>query len=356
MFRQLASSPPNEPKNHDHDPAPAPAPAPTGPFEGEGDPWIATAPRATCRAGDKAEPGLQGLGTDVNCNLDVRGQLDAEHFLSLAWYGDCAYVNGLTATTVLDVSDSTNPRVVTQLTTQGMQSNWETMKVHAGRGLLVGYQSNAPILDVYDIKADCKAPVLKSSFNLGGQGHSGNFSPDGTIYYASSLSTQTVYAVDLRDPANPSVITTDFERMTHDLFVGKEGNRGYFVFSQLANAGMGSLAIMDTSQVQARDQNAKATLIGELTWPDGAASQYPIPLTYRGKDYLLMTDELGSGSSCTDPEKPQFGYARILDIQDEERPALVSKIKTEAQDPANLATPLGVALGGGTPACSCTGM
>ena len=334
---------------------PGPPATPSGPFEGEGDPWVATAPRATCRGGDSAETGLQGLGTDVRCNLDIKGQIDVEHFLSFAWYGSCAYVNRSTSTAVLDVSDSKNPKVVTELTTPAMQSNWETMKAHESSGLLVGYQSNSPILDVYDIKADCKAPVLKSSYNLGGQGHAGNFSTDGTIYYASSLYTQTVYAVDLADPANPYVITSTFDRGTHDLHIGKNGTRGYFVFSQLASFGMGSLAIMDTSQVQARDQGAKGSLISETTWPDGSASQYPIPVTYRGRDHVVITDELGSGANCLDPEKPQFGYARILDISDEKNPTLVSKIKTEAQDPAHCAeatTQAGTFFGVGTHYCN----
>jgi hypothetical protein len=313
----------------------SPTPGTGGPFEGEGDPWLNTVPRATCRAGDSAETGTQGLGTDVRCNLDVKGQVPVEHFLSFAWHGDCAYVNGPTATSVLDVSNSSQPQLVTKLTTPGMQSNWESMKVHEGRGLLVGYQSNASILDVYDVSADCKEPVLKSSYNLGGSGHAGSFSPDGTIYYASSLFTAQVFAVDLANPAQPSVITSNFERSTHDLFVGKDGNRGYFVFSQLLNAGMGSLAILDTSQVQARVPNAQGTLISEITWPDGAASQYPIPITYRGRDYLVMTDELGSGSDCSDPAKPQYGYARIFDIEDEAKPTLVAQIKTQGQaDPA----------------------
>jgi hypothetical protein len=86
--------------------------------------------------------------------------------------------------------------------------------------------------------------------------------------------------------------------------------------------------------VQSRAPGAKGTLIKEITWADGSTSQYPIPLTYRGKDYLVMTDELGSGN-CNDPNKPQFGYARIFDISDETNPTLVSKIKTEAQDPAH---------------------
>ena len=306
------------------------------PFEGTGDPWVKPAPRATCRTGDKGETGIvQGLGTDVRCNVDILGQVPATHFLSLAWHKRCAYVNDTTGTHVIDVTDPAKPTVLKQLTTTGMQSNWESMKVHPGRGLLAGFQSNGPVVDVYDVSADCKNPVFKKSLNIpGASGHSGQFSNDGTIYYASSLFSGQVFAVDVKDPANPSVITSTFDRSTHDLNVGKNGTRGYFVFSQLLQFGSGSLAIMDLSTVQARAANAKGTLIKEITWADGAASQYPIPLTYRGKDYLVMTDELGSGS-CADPNKPQYGYARIFDISNEQNPTLVSKIKTEAQDPAN---------------------
>jgi hypothetical protein len=312
-----------------------PSSLPSTAFEGEGDPWITPAPRATCRRGDRAETGLQGLGTDVRCNLDIKGQVAVEQFLSLAWFRDCAYVNGQTATTVIDASDSTNPKVVTKLTTPGMQNNWESMKTHEARGLLVGYQSHAPILDIYDVN-DCKAPVLKSSYMLGGTGHAGNFSPDGSIYYGSSLDTSQVFAVDLADPTSPRVITSDFDRMTHDLSVGKNGTRGYFVFStMLAYFGVGSLAILDLTQVQARAVNARGALIKEIAWPDGWGSQYALPITYLGKDYLVVTDEFGSGANCLDATKPPYGYARILDIQNETNPTLVSKIKTEAQDPAN---------------------
>ena len=62
-------------------------PGPAEPFEGEGDPWVDPAPRATCRSGDMPETGLQGNDGDVRCNLIVHGQAVAPHFLSLAWYG-----------------------------------------------------------------------------------------------------------------------------------------------------------------------------------------------------------------------------------------------------------------------------
>jgi hypothetical protein len=319
------------------DPEP-PASSPPRPFDGEGEPWMTPVPRAACRPSDKPETGIQGLGIDVRCNLDVKSQITVEHFLSIAWYRDCAYVNGQTATTVLDVSDSTHPKPVTKLVTPGMQNNWESMKVHEGRGLLVGYQADAPILDIYDVKPDCKAPVLKSSFNLGGMGHAGNFSPDGTIYYASSMNTSQMFAVDISDPEKPRVITSDFARYAHDVSIAKKGTRGYFAFSAIRIEPLaGSFAILDLSSIQNRAEGASGQLIEETIWPDGWATQAPLPITYRGRDYLLITDELGSGMECLDPRKPPFGYARIFDIQDEQNPALVSKIKTEAQDPANCA-------------------
>jgi hypothetical protein len=320
------------------DPSPAPPALPVEPepFEGEGNPWITPAPRAACRGGDKPETGLQGLGTDVQCNLDIKGQVDVEQFLSFAWYEDCAYANSPSGTTVIDVSDVKRPKVVTKLTTPGMLNSWESMKVHEGRGLLVGYQSASPILDVYDVATDCKAPVLKSSFNLGGSGHAGNFSPDGTIYYASAPTSERVFAVDITDPGKPRVITSDFDRTAHDVFIGKNGKRAYFAFSNpFGIVFMGMVAILDVSQIQARAAGARGVLIHETAWPDGWATQYPLAITFRGRDHLLITDELGSGGQCLDPQKPPFGYARILDIHDERNPTLVSKIKTEAQDPAN---------------------
>ncbi|MDB4988003.1 MAG: hypothetical protein JWN04_3181, partial [Myxococcaceae bacterium] len=181
---------------------------------------------------------------------------------------------------------------------------------------------------------------------LGSIGHAGSFSPDGTIYYASSMYTSSIYAIDLALPKAPVVITTSFDRGAHDLFIGKNGTRGYFAYPQLTTTGVGSFAIMDLTQVQTRAANAKGTLIKELQWPDGNVSQYPLAITYRGVDHLLITDELGSGS-CSDPKKPQWGYARIFDISDEQSPTLVSLIKTEAQDPKNCMA-AGAANGGST--------
>jgi hypothetical protein len=208
-------------------------------------------------------------------------------------------------------------------------------------GLLVGYEANGSTLTTYDLKQDCAHPTLASSLVLKGWalgasiGHAGSFSPDGTIYYASSMYTGEVFAVDLVDPKQPKLISSTFECGAHDLFVAKGGTRGYFAVPDVSKSvGSGRFAVLDLSQVQARAANAKGTLISELSWEDGSTSQYPILVSYRGKDYLMINDELGSGN-CDDATKPVWGYARLFDMGDEKRPQLTALIKTEAHDPKN---------------------
>jgi hypothetical protein len=309
------------------------------PFEGEGTPWKDPAPRAKCSEGDKVDGTVQALNGDYRCNLQLVGEVAAPHFLSLAWHKDCAYVNGPDGTSVISVAPDGKPSVVTTLTELGFRSNWESMKLNSVSGLLAGYESNGATLAVYDVSADCKAPVLQSSTHLqegliGSLGHAGSFSPDGTIYYASSMFTSQVFAVDLALPKTPKVLSAMFDRGAHDLYIAKGGNRGYFANPDVTALGVGSFAVMDLSQIQARQPGAKGTLLHELKWEDGNVSQYPILLSYGGKDHLMITDELGLGS-CDNPAKPQWGYARIFDISDEKNPKLVSLIKTEAQDPKN---------------------
>jgi hypothetical protein len=315
---------------------------------------LETAPRATCASGDPKETGEQGLSGNVRCNLSVVGKVAAPHFLSMAWMNDCAYVNGQSSTSVIDVSNPAAPTVVKTLTTQGMTANWESMKASEKSGLLVGYQSSGDaILDIYDVSKDCKNPTLQKSFDIamGDTGHAGSFSPDGKIYYAASLATATVYAMDLSAPNSPKILTSMYGGASaHDLFIGKDGNRGYFAFPKTA-LGVGSLAILDLTDVQARKPSPVGKVIKELTWEDGNVTQYPIAITYRGKDYLMVTDELGSGS-CADPMKPPYGYARIFDISDEMNPTLVSKIKTAAQSPCMGQPPSDGFFGVGTHYCN----
>jgi hypothetical protein len=317
------------------------------PFDGEGEPWKAPAPRATCAPGDQVDGEASGLSGDLRCNLEVIAKVEVPYFLTMAWYDDCAYVNGPDGTTVLQVAPDGTPTATALLTEAGFRGNWESMKASPVSGLLVGHEGNAATLSIADLTKDCAHPEIASSLLLNGwvgtsAGHAGGFSPDGTIYYAASLFTAEVFAVDLAVPKQPKVITTAFERGAHDVFVGKDGTRGYFTIPDIVNdlIGIGSFAVIDLSQVQARATNAKGTVISETRWEDGTTSQYPILLSYHGKDYLFVNDEAGSGA-CDNPEKPVWGYGRIFDMRDETNPKLASLVKTEASEPQNCEAAVG---------------
>ncbi len=117
--------------------------------------------------------------------------------------------------------------MTTTLTEVGFRANWESMKASQVSGLLVGYEANGDTVTTYDLTKDCANPELASNLFLDGWvggsiGHAGSFSPDGTIYYASSMYTGEVFAIDLATPKEPKVITNEFEAGAHDLFVGKD--------------------------------------------------------------------------------------------------------------------------------------
>ena len=86
-----------------------------------------------------------------------------------------------------------------------MDSPHESLLLNARRGLLAGVLGNAAtnlgILDVYDMRTDCRHPKLLSSTPSALLGHESGFAPDGKTFYASSAGGQTLVAIDLTDPA-----------------------------------------------------------------------------------------------------------------------------------------------------------
>lgn len=313
-------------------------------------------PRASCGPESMPETDIQGrvsvedrvsgrstLG--YSCNLKLVGQHQGQ---GSSWvsqsYGSCAYMSthspslaDVPGTQVIDVSDSALPRLATNLTTPGMLGTWESLKVNHARGLLAATSALSPggngplFFDVYDISNDCAAPELMSSTPFPIVGHEGAWAPDGNTYYASSTLAQRVAAIDVSDPINPALIG-EYAISTHGLSLSKDGNRAYLSAAPCGNG----LAILDTSQIQARADNPAATIIGEVCWSDGSAAQATIPVTIGGKPYIIFFDE---GGRPTQPSPVDFtapaGAARIIDISDETRPLVISKLKLEIHMPEN---------------------
>ena len=316
-------------------------------------------PRAGCGGSNDPfflEPALQGqvpltdrqsgrsqLG--YRCNLELVGQYQGEGTSwQNAWYGHCDYYDTTFPTSpaygstpsspgvqVIDVAQPANPVKTTNLTTPAMLGPWESLKVNQKRGLLAAVAAysaagSGPVFfDVYDVKQDCAHPVLLASVPMNFPlGHEGNWSQDGMTYYGSSTYLSTEAAIDVSNPAAPSLITI-VNSPTHGLSTSDDGKRLY-----MANTGGNGLDILDSSQIQARAPAATTTKIGSVYWKDGGTAQHTIPITYQGHPFVLFVDEGGS-TGLTGPA----GAARIIDIGDEKNPAVISKLKLEIHMPSH---------------------
>ncbi len=338
-----------------------------------------TVPKATCGPNDRTESGLQGQTTvderqsgdselGYNCNLELVGQFQGEGSkYQLASFEDCAYygqhnnqdnpLTQLPGVMVVDASDPRNPQMSAVLTARAMQDPHESLKVNRRRRLLgatkgPGFGPTAPTdsqFAFYNIKSDCTQPELLSDVDVPGHvGHAGDFAPDGMTYYGTGGGGIT--AMDISDPSNPRLIGR-FLNQTHDISISNDGTRAYLAQTgNFAPFGTGArpngLVILDVSDIQFRRPNPQPRVISTLFWDDGGVAQQTIPVTFKGRQHLIFTDETGpsrlasraAGRADTCARGlPPFGFARIIDISNETNPKIVSKLKLEVHDPANCA-------------------
>jgi len=339
-------------------------------------PFVASAsiPIAHCRPGDRTESGLSGTitqeevdrGDDVKgqfCNADIVGQYQGEgaSWQLTAWK-NCAYFDQrrnaavtTQGTVVLDVTDPAKPQKTTILTALGMLDPWESLKVNPQRQLLAAAEQGRTGIAIYDISGDCKNPVLKADVALtGNRGHTGQWAPDGRTYYVTPLSASpSVIPIDTIDPTNPKIIPCGqgtpgcnangfyvnpspgpngpVSPVVHDLEFSKDGNTAYLSTTGTPNG----LVILDASDFQNRRPNPGFRIIGSLGWNDGSrGAQNALPVTIKGKPYILFSDESGAqGGGCAAGMSPN-GFPRLIDISDPTKPITVAKIMLDVHDPA----------------------
>lgn len=96
------------------------------------------------------------------------------------------------------------------------------------------------------------------------------------------------------------------------------------------------LIVADVSDIQARKANPQVRVISKLLWKDGAAAQHTINVKIGGKPYIIFVDEGGSGGNtpagwqaACDAGLPAWPFARIIDISDETKPTIVSRLMLE---------------------------
>lgn len=214
-----------------------------------------------------------------------------------------------------------------------MQTPHESLVLSEKRGLLVAVMGNAGaypgFVDVYDVNEDCRHPVLQSSTPVGLLGHESGFAPDGNTFYATSLFTGQITAVDLTNPKLPRPLGV-YDYPSHGFALSKDGNRGYIA---AFNEG---LVVVDTSEIQARRQNPQMAAISTLDWPYRSVPQINIPITIGERPYLVEVDEFATdehGNYQLEGNGPHVGAARIIDISNERAPAVVSNIRLEVNQP-----------------------
>ncbi|MFE3543570.1 LVIVD repeat-containing protein [Nocardia sp. NPDC059177] len=316
---------------------------------------------ADCQPGSIPEAGLQGdvpaaerdsgrSRDGYRCNIRQLGSSPGRGGgITSVTFDHCAYIGTFfpgnllgeaMGVRVIDVSDPTAPVHTTTLTEPAMLAGtWESLKVHAGRKLLIGagvpFLTGAGLMSIYDI-SDCAHPRLLNpgpgtdlSLPLPITAHEGGFSPDGNTYWSSGTAPGLVSAVDISDPAQPKVIWQGLPGFSmHGFGFSPDGNRMY-----LAN-NMGGMKVLDVSAVQRRDSAPAVRELADMPWTDGWATQHILPVSYGGKPYVFAVDEAGSGG------------VKLIDVSDDRAPRQVQSIKLAINLPENQDSMVASASGG----------
>jgi hypothetical protein len=243
---------------------------------------------------------------------------------------------------VLDMTDPAQPRKTANLTSLAMLAPHESLLVNQTRGLLVGTLGTAAtapgVLDVYDVKTDCRKPRLLSSTLSAVLGHETGLSPDGKTLYAASTMF-TLVAVDLTNPKLPRTIYTAPNVQYHGMRLSDDGNTLYAAHIGEPGPNLisgGGLRIIDVSQIQARVPNPKAPILATMTWRGSSIPQVAEPFTRDGHQYLFEVDEfvdLFSFSGLSDLKNAPVGAARIINVDDPRHPFLVSNVRLQVHRP-----------------------
>jgi hypothetical protein len=327
------------------------------------EPPLQPTPEAECGPGSRPETGVQGrvsradhesgrAAKGYTCNAELIGHygketpfgtiggFKVERYVDSAGH-ECAYYDTTllyptnlldeeAGVNVLDMSDPANPKLTDRLLTPAMLSPHESLVLSKERGILAAVAGNATfypgIVDVYDVSADCRHPVLRSSAPVGVFGHESGMAPDGKTFYSASPSTETIVAVDISDPTLPVPLWSGHYD-SHGLSISNDGNRAYV-------AGIDSgLIILDVFEIQSRQPNPSVREIARLQWESMSIPQNAIPVTIDDHPYLVEIDEYGG----TDDTGGKIGAGRIIDIADETKPNVISNLRLEVHQPDNLA-------------------
>ncbi len=338
------------------------------------EPPLEAVPRAVCGPGARQETGIQGrisradhtsglAAKGLRCNAELVGQHTQEKagqdgtivgtvggYKVLRYVdklgNECAFYDtsllppsnvgdGNVGVRVLDMKDPTKPALTSMLTTPAMVSPHESLILSEKRGLLMAVAGTLGTrvlpgqVDIYDLNATpgqgCKVPLLMSSTPLGIYGHESGLAPDGNTFYASSLSDETVTALDISNPVLPKLLVHQTDVAAHGLTFSADGNTAYVARGQNSNG----FEIYDVSSIQKRTADPKMVKVSKLTWNQMSVPQNTIPITIGGKPFVIESDEFQRNGT------DRTGASRIIDISDPKEPYVISNLRLEVHQEAN---------------------
>ncbi len=314
-------------------------------------------PLVKCGPGSHKEPSVDGRVPQgsakhgLNCNIKLLAHQGTEGGFKVYRYTDahghvCAFYDqtlllplnalnpgaGSEGVAVLDMHNPAHPVKTDTLTTPPMLSPHESLNLNARRGLLAAVNGNPAtypgFVAVYSVRNDCRHPVLDAMGPYARFGHESGFTADGKTFYATSTALQAITAIDLSDPKHPHAVWQG-NVYSHGMSLSPNGKRAYIADPGFATPGhhVGSLLVLDTSQIQARKANPHVREISRLTWPSASIPQNAIPFTEHGHPYLLEIDEYNQSTLNPGGDPDVVGAARIIDIGNEKKPRTVSNLR-----------------------------
>ena len=312
-------------------------------------------PRAQCGPGSKPEPGIQGRvpagsATDgLWCNVKLLSHQGTSGGFKVYRYVDssgheCAYYDTAllfplnaynlnsdgAGVAVLDMSNPSKPVQTDTLTTPPMLSPHESVNLNAKRGLLAAVNGNPStypgMVSIFDVSKDCRHPVEQYTGLIARLGHESGFSEDGNTFWATATAYNNIAAIDVTDPKAPHVVWLGNE-YSHGMSLSGDGNRAY-----IADPSGHNMAILDTSEVQARKPDPQVSEVSRITWDRASIPQNAIPFTSNGKPYVLEFDEYNA-STLGNGSPDDVGAGRIVDISNEKSPRIVANLRLQVNQP-----------------------
>jgi hypothetical protein len=228
------------------------------------------------------------------------------------------------------MTDPAAPVQTAMLTSLAMLAPHESLNLNRRRGLLAAEVGNGLTLPgsmaIYDVSQDCRHPSLQAEMPIK-TGHESGFTKDGNTFWVAG-GAGYIDAFDVSNPKQPYIVWTG-AYFSHGLNLSDDGNTLYQTDPINGNVG-----ILDVSEVQARTPNPQVREISRITWRPVSVPQNTIPLTIKGKSYLLEFDEFAFRFNPLTFDS-HVGAARMIEISDPASPRVVSNLRLEVNQREN---------------------